>query len=223
METQIRKETLTFLKQLAKNNNREWFNVHKDNFLAAQENFSAFISALIAGASKFDKSVSSLTPKDCVFRIYRDTRFSKDKTPYKTQFGAHIMGGDEKSGHAGYYIHLAPGDTFLAGGVHMPESDRLKGIRESISHNAPAFRKIIQDPVFKKNFKDVAGEKLKTVPKGFDKDDPMLPYLQFKDLYIRHDIGDSAVVSGDFAGYCLKIFKTMIPFNNFLNRSINPS
>ena len=223
MGTQIKKETLAFLKQLEKNNNREWFNAHKDAYLQAMDNFNAFVSRLISGAGKFDKSVSSLTPKDCVFRIYRDTRFSKDKTPYKNHFSARIIGGDEKCGYAGYYLHLQPGASFLAGGVHMPEPDRLKGIREEISDNAAAFRKIIGDATFKKNFKEVTGEKLKTAPKGFDKEDPMLPYLQFKDLIVHHNVGDGVAVSPDFADYCLKLFKSMIPFNNFVNKPVRSS
>ena len=220
VKTRIEKGTLDFLKQLAKNNNRDWFNSHKDSYLRAMENFSAFISGLISGASKFDKSVSQLTPKDCVFRIYRDTRFAKDKSPYKIHFGAHIIGGDEKCGYAGYYIHLQPGSTFLAGGVHMPEPDRLKGIRDEISRNGSSLKKILSTADFKKTFKEITGEKLKTVPKGFEKDDPMLPYLQFKDLIIHHDVSDATVLSSGFEGYCLKTFKSMVPFNNFLNKPV---
>lgn len=220
MEVQIQKGTLEFLKQLARNNNRVWFNAHKDAYQEAIDDFNAFVSTLIALTSKFDKSVSPLTPKDCVFRIYRDTRFAKDKTPYKGHFGARIIGGDEKCGYAGYYLHLQPGGSFLAGGVHMPEPDRLRGIREEISGNASAFKKILNDAVFKKNFKEVSGEKLKTAPKGFDKDDPMLPYLQFKDLIIHHEVGDKTVLSSGFADYSVKIFRSMVPFNNFVNRPV---
>ncbi len=215
----IKKETLQFLKELDKNNNRDWFNKNKDKFIAANENFIQFVQSLIGEVAKFDKSITGLDAKDCVFRIYRDTRFSRDKTPYKTQFSATLMGKGAGCGVAGYYIRLQPGKTFLAGGSHMAEPQNLKAIREEISENGKEFLKIINDKTFKTNF-SIEGEKLVKVPQGFDKEDSMSEYLKYKELIIQHTVDDKTVLSNDFTYYCGKIFKTMVPFNSFVNKPV---
>ena len=220
MSAQISKETIGFLKQLKKNNNREWFNANKKKFEEAQLDFSKFVAELIAGVTSFDKSVAHLTPKDCLFRIYRDTRFSKDKRPYKTNFGAAISEGKKSGGMAGYYLHLEPGAAFLAGGVHMPEPDRLKGIREMISDEGKKFLSIVNHKDFKKNF-TLWGDKLKTAPKGFDKEHPMMEYLQYKDFVVKYDIKDADITSAGFAKQCVQIFRAMQPFNDFVNTPVS--
>lgn len=216
---QIKKETLTFLSKLKKNNDRDWFNANKQLYVDAHANIVEFVADLINKIAVFDKTVVGLEPKKCVFRIYRDTRFSKDKTPYKVNLGANITGID-KRGKSGYYLHIQPGDCFLAGGVYMPEPERLKLIREDISMEGEKFLKIISDKTFKKNFKELSGDKLKTVPKGFDKEDPMLKYLQLKNLVMYHEVKDEVALSAKFAAYCANIFKSMMPMNEFLNASI---
>jgi uncharacterized protein (TIGR02453 family) len=215
----IKKETFQFLKNLKANNDRDWFNTNKDKFISANENFIAFVQELIGEVSKFDKTVSGLDAKNCVFRIYRDTRFSKDKSPYKTHFGATLMGKGKGCGIAGYYLHLEQGNTFLAGGVHMTEPADLKAIREEISENGKTFLKIINDKNFKDNFV-IEGEKLVKVPTGFDKEDPMGDYLKYKELMIHHAVADKETISGDFIKYCTKVFKAMVPFNSFLNKPV---
>src|SRR5262249_28721402 len=117
--TAIKKETVQFLKNLKSHNDRDWFTANKEKFISANENFIQFVDGLIGEVSRFDKSVAGLEAKDCVFRIYRDIRFSKDKSPYKTHFAATLLGKGEACGVAGYYFHLEPGNSFLAGGVHM--------------------------------------------------------------------------------------------------------
>jgi len=216
----IKKETVDFLSRLKKNNNHEWFNNHKEDYQKALDNFTSFIAELISRISGFDKTVAGVEPKKSIFRIYRDTRFSNDKIPYKINFSANIAGDEEKCGNAGYYIHLQPGSVFLAGGVHTPEPDRLKGIREEISYNADLFKKIIQSKSFKEHFKEIWGEKLKTTPKGFDKEDPMMSYLQFKDFVIKNEVPDKTVLNKDFQNYCLDIFREMKPFNDFINAPV---
>lgn len=220
MDASIKKETLDFLKQLAKNNNREWFNENKDLYLSSLENVHDFLRVLIAKTGVFDKSVVGLEPKKCLFRIYRDTRFAKDKTPYKTHFGAWIS-DDIKDEKAGYYIHIQPGNSFLAGGIWHPESNRLKNVREEISFEPAKFKKIINNKTFKDNFGEIGGDKLITAPKGFAKDDPMMEYLKFKDLVVDHKINDKQLLSKDCATYCAKIFKSMVPFNEFLNKPLS--
>ncbi len=218
MKTTIKKETLQFLKELKKNNERGWFDKNKDKFVAASENFIQFVQVLIDEVARFDKSVAGLDAKKSVFRIYRDIRFSKDKSPYKTHFGAVLLGKGKSCGIAGYYLHLEPGNAFLAGGVHMAEPQNLKAIREGISAQGNTFMKIIQDKNFKKNF-TIEGEKLVNVPRGFDREDPMGDFLKYKDLVLRHSVDDKMAVSDGFASYCSKVFKAMVPFNSFLNKS----
>jgi uncharacterized protein (TIGR02453 family) len=219
MATAIKKATVQFLKDLKKNNDREWFNTNKEKFIAANDNFMQFVQGLINEVIKFDKTVTGLEAKNCVFRIYRDTRFSKDKTPYKTHFGATLLGKGTGCGIAGYYFHLEPGSSFLAGGVHMTEPPNLKAIREEISSNGKTFLKIINDKSFKDNFK-IEGEKLAKLPQGFGKDDPMGDYLKYKELMIRHSLSDRDILDEDFTSNCVKVFKAMVPFNKFVNEPV---
>ena len=219
MKSIIEKETLQFLRALKKNNERAWFNKNKDRFVAANENFTRFVQTLIDETAKFDKSAAGLVSKDAVFRIYRDIRFSKDKSPYKTHFGA-VLTGKGNGFLAGYYLHLEPGNAFLAGGVHMTEPENMKAIRARISAEGKKFLKIIGDKNFKKMF-TIEGEKLGRVPQGFDKEDPMAEYLKYKNLTVIHSLDDKKILSDDFASYCAKIFKVMVPFNRFLNEAVH--
>jgi uncharacterized protein (TIGR02453 family) len=219
MSVQIKKETIQFLKDLSQNNNREWFNSNKEKFILANENFIAFVQSLIDEVAKFDKSISGIDAKHTVFRIYRDTRFSKDKTPYKTHFAATLMGKDSSCGIAGYYFHLEPGNSFLAGGVHMTEPVIMKSIREEISREGKSFLKIINDKKFRENF-ILKGEQSSRVPQGFDKEDEMAEYLKYKELMIHHKVNDKELFSHDFVAYCAKVCKNMIPFNQFVNKPV---
>jgi len=218
MKSIIEKETLQFLRALKKNNAREWFNNNKDRFVAAYENFTQFAQTLIDETAKFDKSATGIDAKDAVFRIYRDVRFSKDKSPYKTHFGA-VLTGRGKGFLAGYYLHLEPGNSFLAGGVHMTEPENMKAIRARISAEGKKFLKIINDKNFKKTF-TLEGDRLVRVPQGFDKEDPMAEYLKYKDLTLIHSLDDKKMLSDDLVPYCAKIFKAMVPFNRFLNEAV---
>lgn len=146
----IQKETIAFLKNLKKNNERDWFQANKKAFDAAQDNMTAFAGYLIGEIGKFDEGVAGLDPKACVFRIYRDTRFSKDKSPYKTNLGAYIAPGGRKSMLPGYYFHLEPGASFVAGGKHIPDGPELLKIRNAIVDNTPAFLEIVEKKSFQK-------------------------------------------------------------------------
>jgi uncharacterized protein (TIGR02453 family) len=219
MITAIKKETFQFLKDIRKHNNRDWFNLHKDKFIVAQENFTQFVQALIEEVAKFDKSVVGLDARSCIFRIYRDIRFSKDKSPYKTHFEATLLGKGKGCGIAGYYIHLEPGHTFVSGGVHMTEPEHLRAIREEISSHGKEFLKIINDKNFKGNF-NIEGEKLIKVPQGFNKEDPMSDYLKYKELIIQHPFDDKTTLSSNFIKNCTKVFHAMVPFNKFVNEPV---
>jgi uncharacterized protein (TIGR02453 family) len=219
MKTGLQKDTITFLRDLRNNNDRDWFNKNKARFVAAHDDFVQFVRSLIETVASFDSSVAGLDAKDTVFRIYRDIRFSRDKSPYKTHFGAVLHGKGTQCGVAGYYLHLQPGNTFLAGGVHMPEPGHLKAIRRALSKSGTAFLKIVQDAKFRNLF-TLEGARLIKMPQGFDKEDPMAEYLKYKDLVIRHPLDDKNVLSTRFATNCSNVFKAMVPFNTFLNTAI---
>jgi uncharacterized protein (TIGR02453 family) len=148
----INKSTFDFLTKLKKNNNKEWFDKNRPEYEIAKNNFKEFISELILSIAKFDSSVKMLEPKNCIFRINRDIRFSNDKTPYKINMGASIGPGGKKSYDAGYYIHIQPGGSFLAGGVWQPPAPQLNAIRQEIDYNAAEFKKLVSNKDFKKYF-----------------------------------------------------------------------
>lgn len=218
----ISKSTFQFLKDLKRNNDREWFMDNKIRFEDAKADFEEYINSLILQLAKFDKSIGHLQAKDCIFRIYRDVRFSNDKSPYKTNFGAHITSAKSKSEihtKAGYYIHVSPGDSMLAGGAYLPPSPWLKAIRSEIDHHGKEFKKIITSTAFTKYFKEIEGEKLVKVPKEFPKDHPDIELLKFKSYLAVHKMEDATVLSKDFLKHSAEVFKALKPFDDFLNRS----
>jgi uncharacterized protein (TIGR02453 family) len=217
----IKKETFRFLKELKKNNNREWFNENRDFYMDVRKDFEGFIENLITGISKFDPS-SITTPKEAVFRIHNDLRFSKNKPPYKTNFGAYITGMGRKGVTAGYYVHVEPGECFLAGGIYMPPPEVLRAVRTEIFENFDEFESIINGPEFIANFgKNLWGEKLKSAPRGFPADFRGIEYLKYKHYSISKDMEDSLVTSPSYLEEAVKTFRSMLPFNAFINRAIN--
>lgn len=214
-------KTLNFLKTIKSNNNKDWFDKNKDRYIEAKEEFELFVDKLIKGTAKFDKKISSdMKAKDCVFRIYKDVRFSKDKTPYKSNFGASINPGGKKSLVAGYYLHLEPGASFLAGGVYMPQPDMLNAIRQEIDYNTDAFLKILRSASFKKFFKGLDEEdKLKTAPKGFEKDHPHIELLKNKHFIVSYPLSDKQLSEKNADATILAGFKAMYPFLEYLREA----
>lgn len=212
---------IKFLKALKQNNNREWFTQNKEFFQSTKNNFNDIVETLITGIAKHDNDIAGLEAKDCIFRIYRDIRFSKDKTPYKTNFGAYMAPGGKKSGKTGYYIHIEPGgSSFLAGGLYMPPSEQLKAIRQEIDYNIEEFKKIIGDKNFVKYFGSVTGDKLKKAPKGYPADHPEIELLKFKSYIVMHKVKDNQLLDEGFLKYAIDVFGVMQPFNGFLNRAV---
>ncbi len=217
----IDKSTLKFLEDLKNNNNRDWFNDHKTNFLDAQKKFIDFIDHIIVETSQFDESIEKLEAKNCIFRIYKDIRFSKDKTPYKSNMGASLKSkGTKTLSNPGYYIHLEPGKSFIGGGVYMTEPQNLKAIRQKISDNPDDFFKIINHKNFKSILK-LEGDKLVRVPQGFDKDDPMAEFLKYKQFTYLRNITDDELLSENAVDIIVNTFKEIYPFNQFLDEAIN--
>lgn len=220
MSATIHPQTLNFLAALTVNNNREWFNDNKNLYLQAKSNVEETVNDIIAGVAAFDSSVERLEAKNCIFRIYKDTRFSKDKTQYKTNIGASLVEkGPKTSNHAGYYIHLEPGKSFLAGGVYMTEAQNLKAIRQKISTEADQFLAILNKKSFQEQLQ-LQGERLMRVPQGFQKEDPMADYLKYKHFTVFHPLADDDVIDDSFVTNTIHTFREIYPFNQFLNAAI---
>ena len=212
----MQSSTLQFLRNLEKNNNRDWFNENKTLYQEAQQDVISFVEKLMEEMADFDEEMGKLEAKKSVFRIYRDTRFSKDKTPYKTNFGAGLgMGKGNKI--SGYYLHIEPGKSFLAGGVYKPEPSVLKTIRQEISAFGDEFKAILEQDEFRNYFRGLSVEdKLKKVPQGFEKDDKMAEYLKLKHFIVTHPVSDEQLLSENAFKEFAKIFKAMKPLNDFL-------
>ena len=217
MSADLKNSTLLFLKDLHKNNNREWFNENKDRYRAAHTNVADFVEVLIEEIGKFDEEILKIDAKKTLFRIYRDVRFSKDKSPYKTNFGAGLgMGKGNRI--SGYYLHIEPGKSFLAGGVYQPDTTVLKEIRKEISINSNEFLSILEQDEFRNNFRGLSvGQKLQRVPAGFEKDDPMAEFLKLKNFIVVHPVSNEALMKEDAAKNFAQIFKSIKPLNDFLS------
>jgi len=209
----------TFLEELKNNNNREWFTAHKEDYLKAKESFDAFINEVIPLVREIDPQVDMVTAKDCTFRIYRDVRFSKEKSPYKTNMGAYIARGGKSSQMAGYYVHIEPGASFLAGGLYMPQPEVLKTVREEIYYHFDEFSRIIEEQKFIEAFGRIEDDqKLVNPPKGFPKDFPGIELLKYKNYAVMHYVSDQQTLDGNYAGHVRKIFERLYPLNVFFNR-----
>ena len=216
-------QTLKFLTQLKKNNNKPWFDAHRAQYEAARIDFSNFIQLLIEALQKSDTTITGLTSRDCLFRINRDIRFSNDKTPYKSNFGASIKRGGRKSGFAGYYFHLEPDGSFIGGGLWMPEAATLKNMRQEIDYNWEEFQDILQEKAFQKIYGDLykGGDvRLSTMPKGYEKDNPAADYLRLKSFIAETRIEDEDLSKGSLHKKTLAAFEALQPLLNFINRTI---
>ena len=217
-------QTLKFLNQLKKNNNKPWFDDHRAQYEAARIDFSNFIQLVIDAVQKTDTTITGLTSKDCMFRINRDIRFSKDKTPYKTNFGASIKRGGRKSVYAGYYFHCSPGESFVGGGLWMPETVDLKKVRQEIDYNWDEFQNIIKEKNFKKIYGDIykGGDvSLSTLPKGYEKDNPAIDYLKLKSFIAETRIADEELTKATLHKKTVAAFEALQPLLNFINNALD--
>lgn len=213
------KKTLEFLRELENNNNRDWFKANEKLYKEAKLEFSNLVSELVIEINKFDKSIGMVEPKDCIFRIFRDVRFSKNKEPYKNNFGAYIAYNGRKSMTAGYYIHIQPGASFAGGGIYSPPSDILKKIRKEIYEEPQNFKSIINEAQFKTTFGEIYGEKLKTKPKGFD-DFEDIELIRHKHYAVISSITDKELTDSNLLKQIIEIYKVQKPFNDYLNSAI---
>lgn len=221
MPTCLQKSTVAFLSDLQKNNNREWFAENKNRYEEAKQDFEEFVGDLLKGIVEFDPNLSHLEAKKCIFRIYRDVRFSKDKSPYKTHFSAHFTPASSKSdihSLAGYYIGLGPGENIIAGGAYQPNATWLAKIRQEIDYNSKDFKTVIENKDFKEIFGNLQGEKLKRPPKGYNLDNPNIEFLKHKAMFASRSIEDKVITQPTLLTECLRSFKALKPLGDFLNR-----
>ena len=194
----LQPSTLKFLRDLSRNNDKSWFDAHRNQYDNARSDFENFIQRILDAFSKKDDDLKDLTAKQCIFRINRDIRFSKDKTPYKTNFGASMDRGGKKSIFAGYYFQAEPGKSFLGGGLWMPMPAELKKVRQEIDYCYDEFKGIVESKKFKKHFGELytgEGIKLSKVPQGFEKDNPAAEYLKLKSWLAMKEFTDAEVTS----------------------------
>lgn len=220
----LQKSTLGFLKELKKNNTKEWFNTNRKKYEAAKADFAALTNAVIHGLGKKDPFVASLLAKDCTFRINRDVRFSKNKDPYKTNMGMYLSRGGKKSLFSGYYFHLEPGgNSFMGGGLYMPEPDVIKKVRQEIDYNWNEFSKIIKQKKFKTVYKELQREEgmvLSREPKGYEKDNPAIEYIKLKSWVATAPITDQLLTSDHLVKEIVGAFETLQPMIEFLNKAL---
>jgi uncharacterized protein (TIGR02453 family) len=217
----IQAGTITFLQKLAKNNNKAWFDKHRDEYTAAKEDHEVLVTAILDGLSEAEPVFKGQKAKDCIFRIFRDVRFSKDKTPYKAHFGAFFSVGGRKFPGAGYYLHIEPGGkSFVGGGLWMPEPPLLKAVRQEIDYNFDEFKKIAGDKKFKKLFNKVSGEQLVKLPQGYTADNPAIDYLKMKSFTVSCNFTDAEITGKGLVKKTLDAFAVMKPFIDFLNRAM---
>ncbi len=216
--------TLQFLKDLEKHNNKPWFDENRNRYEAAKTDFLAFTDTLIDSFGKKDASIAGLTARECIFRINRDIRFSKDKTPYKNNLGVSINKGGRKSMLAGYYFHLQPGNkSFMGGGVWQPMPADLQKVRQEVDYNFTDFKKIVNSKSFKTIYGSLStseGMALSRVPKGYDTDNPAAEFLKFKSYVAMTPISDKQLTDKGLLKQAVQAFETLQPLIDFLNEAL---
>lgn len=219
----IQPSTLTFLKNLKKNNNKIWFDQNREKYVNARDDFEKFIGKLLQKMISFDADMKELEANKCLYRINRDLRFSKNKTPYKINISAYFNKGGKKSINAGYYFHVQPGgNSFAGGGLWMPEATELKKVRQEIDYCFPEFKKIVNATAFKKNYGELEREKGQVLinnPKGYDKDNPAGEFLKLKSFVASKYIPDKALHEPELINEVAEYFKALTPLLKFINRS----
>ena len=217
----ITPHTFNFLQSLKRNNNKEWFQQNREKYEPAREDFHQFISAVLEKLKAVDGDLQPIEAKKCLFRINRDIRFSNNKQPYKNNFGAFMNKGGKQAETAGYYFHLEPGNSFLAGGIWMPQPEQLHAIRQEIDYNLDEFNGIVADRKFRRYFPELDREaELSRPPKGYDKENPALEFLKLKSFTVTMPLDDTTLRSRQVVKSVLQAYTAMMPFVKFLNRAL---
>ncbi|GAB2624449.1 DUF2461 domain-containing protein [Belliella aquatica] len=212
---------LDFLKELASNNSKEWMDANRDWYQKVRGEFIEDVGELLGGITSWEPALTAFKAKDCVFRQNRDIRFSANKAPYKTNLAAYFSVGGKKSNDPGYYLHIQPGGSFIAGGIWMPPADILKKIRQEIDYSGEELLKILNEPTFKKHFSSLEGEQLKTSPRDYDAEHPHIDLLRYKSFIVSTPLADKDISSGNFKTKTLDTFRLMKPFHDFLHKAVD--
>jgi len=218
----LQSNTIQFLTALKKNNNKPWFDSNRKNYETTKADFSSLVEKLLHATAVFDEPIGILTAKECMFRINRDVRFSKDKSPYKTNMGASLSYGGKKASVAGYYFHCEPGQSFAAGGFYMPPAPELAKIRQEIDYNIDEWKKIVENKSFKKHFATGldTSDMLIRPPKGYDENNPAISYLKMKSFTVAQPISDELLTNKKMVAEIAASFAAMKPMLDFLNRAV---
>jgi len=219
----LQTSTLKFLKDLSKNNNKSWFDSHRAQYDDAKNDFAGFVQSIIDAHSKKDPSIAHLKAKDCMFRINRDVRFSKDKSPYKNNMGAYLNKGGKKSIFGGYYFHCQPGQSFVGGGLWMPMPAELNKVRQEIDYNLETFKKIVTSKSFRAVYDGLSKDPeytLTRLPKGYEPDNPAAEYLKLKSFVTMIALKDGELTSKELSKKVLTAFAALQPMLKFINQSI---
>lgn len=214
------KRAFNFLSDLKDNNNKPWFDANRKTYEAVKADWEAAVGSIIEAIAGFDPEIGELKPKDCTFRINRDVRFAKDKSPYKTNIGSYFAKGGKKSIYAGYYVHIDPSECFLAGGLWMPEPPRLQAVRQEIDYHFDEFQAIVESPSFVKTFGELENNKLSGAPKGYEKDNPAIEYLKQKSYIAIKNLQPEELATGGYLKIIAATFREMKPMNDFLNKAL---
>lgn len=214
------KAVLHFLEAIKQQNNRVWFRDHKSSYASVKATVEATANTLIDGIATFDGDVAMVTAKESMFRIFRDVRFSRDKRPYKTNFGCYIAKGGRRSGYAGYYFHIEPGNSFIGAGLYRPSSSILKAIRTDIDEEDATIQSILQHKVFRSTYGELVGERLKRVPKGFTKEAKSIELLKLKSYLVVKKVADEAILDRKIHPQILQDYKVAYPLVQYLNQVI---
>ncbi|MGF1533713.1 MAG: DUF2461 domain-containing protein [Bernardetiaceae bacterium] len=212
--------TFSFLRDLAQNNNRDWMHAHKDRYQAAKAEFEDFLQRLLLALTAHDPSLDGLAAKDCIYRLARDIRFSKDKSPYKTNFAAGLDQDGRKSERAFYYLHIQPEAAFIATGMYMPPREILQKIREEIDYNAAELHHILDEPRLKAEFGELdifPEQQLKTIPRGYPKDHPEAELLRYKSFILSRPVPDGFFAQPDAPQKIADTYTLTLPFRRWLN------
>lgn len=213
---------VNYLSELSKNNNREWYHAHKEDYKKANAEFEALLQALMLEIGSFDSSILNYAPKELTFKLVRDTRFSHDKSPYNPAFRAHISSKGKLPVPVGYYLMIKPGNqSFLGGGLFADMfKDATRLVRDYIVQNGEEWERVIHEPEFEQRF-TVQGTALKNVPSGYEKEHPQAEYLKFKSWYLEYPVADAEFGDGEaFLHHAVRVFQIMKPFNDYLNRAL---
>lgn len=213
---------LDFLTELKDHNEKEWMEANRKYYQEAREEFKKLVGHVLEAIKPFEPGLEGVTVNDCIFRINRDIRFSADKTPYKKWMSAVIAEGGRHSSNAIYYLHLQPGDeSRTAGGMYQPAGEQLRKIRQEVDYNAAELKQIVSKASFRKHFEQIQGEKLSRAPKGYPADHPNIELLKLKSFIAMESFTDEEVIGNDFADKVIESFRTVQPFNEYLNVAVS--